>query len=58
MQTFEFKVKIEAETKEKAKKILTALFDIKKSVSDSDLVFFANAIKNNPKLVKKAKMFM
>ena len=58
MQNHEFKVQIQADTNEKAKKILTALFDIKKSVSDSDLLLFADAIKKNPKLVKKAKMFM
>lgn len=58
MQTFEFKVKIQANSKEQAKQVLTALFDIKKATTDDDLVLFAKAIKKNPGLVRKAKMFI
>lgn len=58
MQTFEFKVKIQANDNEEAKKILTALFDIKKSLNTDDLLLFAKAIKEKPSLVKKAKMFI
>lgn len=58
MQIFEYKVKIQAEDSVEAKKILTALFDIKKSVSTEDLLFFAKAVKEKPSLVKKAKMFL
>lgn len=58
MQTFEYKVKIQAESSDKAKEILSAMFDIKKAVSADDLFLFADAIKKNPKLVKKAKMFI
>lgn len=58
MEIFEFKVKIQAKDNDEAKKILTALFDIKKAVSAEDLLLFAGAIKKNPSLVKKAKMFL
>lgn len=58
MQTFEFKVKIQANNNEEAKKILTALFDIKKAVSTEDLMLFAKAVKEKPGLIKKAKMFI
>jgi len=58
MATFEYKVKIQAKDSSEAKKILTALFDIKKSVSTDDLFLFAGAVKKNPKLVNKAKMFI
>jgi len=58
METFEFKVKIQAKSNDEAKRILTAMFDIKKAVSVEDLQFFADAITKNPGLVKKAKMFM
>ena len=58
MEAFEFKVKIQAKDNEEAKKILTALFDIKKAVSTDDLILFAKAIKEKPSLVKKARMFI
>jgi hypothetical protein len=58
MQTFEYKVKIQAKDSKEAKQILTALFDIKKAVSTADLLVFSKAIKEKPSLVKKAKMFL
>jgi len=58
MQPFEFKVKIQASDNAQAKKILTALFDIKKGLSDKDLFLFAKAVKEKPNLIKKAKMFL
>ena len=58
METFEFKVKIQANTSEEAKQILTALFDIKKSISTEDLIFFADKVKEKPNLVKKAKKYL
>lgn len=58
MQSFEFKVKINASDNKEARQILTAMFDIKKSVSTEDLLLFAKAVKEKPNLVKKAKMFL
>jgi len=58
MVSVEYKVKIQAKDKAESKQILTAMFDIKKSVSTNDLLAFAKAIKENPKLVKKARMFI
>jgi hypothetical protein len=58
MPNFEFKVKIQAENRDEAKKVLAGMFDIKKAVSTEDLIFFATAIKEKPSLVKKAKMFI
>jgi len=58
MQTFEFTVKIQATNNEQAKQILTAMFDIKKTLSTEDLFLFAKAIKEKPQLIKKAKMFI
>ncbi len=58
MTDFNFSVKITANNNEEAKKILTALFDIKKQLSTDDLCLFAEAIKKNPSLIKKAKMFL
>ncbi len=58
MQAFEYKVKIQAEDSAQAKKILKALFDIKKSVSTDDLFKFSKAIVEKPGLVKRAKMFL
>ena len=58
MQAFEFKVKIQYQDNPEAKKILTALFYIKKAVNTADLITFAKAIKEKPSLVKRAKMFL
>ncbi len=58
MASFEFKVKIQAKDNAEAKKILAAMFDIKKSVSADELLLFAKAVKEKPGLVKKAKMFL
>ena len=58
METFEYKVKIQAKTSTEAKKILSALFDIKKALPTEDLFLFAEAIKEKPSLIKKAKMFL
>jgi len=58
MPTFDFKVKIQAKDNAEAKKILKALFDIKKAVSTDDLLFFSSAIVKKPGLVKQAKRFL
>ncbi len=58
MPSFEFKVKIQAKDNAEAKKILAAMFDIKKSVTTEDLLIFSKAVKEKPGLVKKAKMFL
>jgi hypothetical protein len=58
MPAFEYKVKIQAKDSAESRAVLTALFDIKKAVTNEDLLVFAGAIKKNPKLVKKAKMFL
>jgi hypothetical protein len=62
MTTFEFKVKIDAESNDEAKAILQAMFDLMKTtrseLSTADFIDFAKKIKAKPSLVRKAKMFM
>lgn len=62
MTTFEYKVKIEAQSPEEAKEILQAMFDLMKTtrqeLSTRDFIEFARKIKKKPSLVKKAKMFI
>jgi hypothetical protein len=62
MTTFEYKVKIEAQSPEEAKEILQAMFDLMKTtrqeLSTRDFIEFASKIKKKPSLVKKAKMFI
>ena len=58
MAQFEFKVKVDATSNANAKQVLTAMFDIKKALSDADLLLLAKAVKEKPNLIKKAKMFL
>lgn len=58
MAAYEFKVKIEASSNAKAKQLLSAMFDIKKALSDEDLIALSKVVKEKPGLIKKAKMFM
>jgi len=62
MTTFEFKVKIDADSNEEAKAILQAMFDLMKTtrseLSTEDFIDFAKKIKAKPSLVRKAKMFI
>jgi hypothetical protein len=58
MNTFEFKVNIQASDNAKAKQVLKAMFDIKKGLSDEDLIGLAIIVKEKPHLIKKAKMFL
>ena len=58
MAQFEFKVKIQAPDNAKAKQVLSAMFEIKKALSDEDLLLLAKAVKEKPNLIKKAKMFL
>lgn len=58
MVQFEFKVKIEAKDNAVAKKLLTAMFEIKKALNDADLFLLAKSVKENPNLIKKAKRFL
>ncbi len=58
VKKFEFKVNIQAVNNEKAKKLLAAMFEIKKVLSDEDLLLLAEKLKKNPELIKKAKRFM
>ena len=58
MEKFEFKVRVEANSKEHALKILNALFEIKRAVSEEDLMKISDVIKRKPGLVKKLKAFL
>ena len=62
MTSFEFKVKIEAESNDEARAILQAMFDLMKTtrseLSTADFIDFAKKIKAKPSLVRKAKMFI
>ncbi len=62
MSSFEYKVKIEAESPEQAKEVLQAMFDLMKTVrgelSTPEFIQFAAKIKSKPSLVHKAKFFL
>jgi len=58
MQTYQFTIRIEAQTSEEAKQIVAALIDLKKSMTTPDLLLFSRKIKEKPALVQKAKMFI
>lgn len=62
MSSFEFKVKIEANSPDEAREILQAMFDLMKTtrqeLSTRDFIEFVKKIKAKPSLVKKAKMFI
>lgn len=62
MTAFEFKVKIDAESNEEARKVLTAMFDIMKTIrsetSTKEFIEFGLKLKDKPSLVRKAKMFI
>jgi hypothetical protein len=62
MPTYDFKVKIEAENIEEARKVLASMFDLMKTIrretSTQDFIDFGAKLKANPALVKKAKMFI
>lgn len=62
MQTYEFKVKIEAKDNNQANELLQAMFDLMKTtrqqLSAQDFIDFSKKIKSNPKLINKAKMFI
>lgn len=62
MSSFEFKVKIEANSQDEAREILQAMFDLMKTtrqeLSTRDFIDFAKKIKAKPSLVNKAKMFI
>lgn len=51
-------VKIQAASNDEANKIMTALFDLKKSMTTADLILFAAKVKAKPGLIQKAKMFI
>jgi len=52
METFEFKVKIQANNNEEAKKILKGLFNIKRSVEPKDLIALINEDEETRKKIK------
>ena len=58
MKKIEFRVNVQAENEEEAKKILTALFEIKKALSTKDLLKIAELIKKKPGLINKVKAFI
>jgi hypothetical protein len=62
MATFDFTIKIEAATKEEARDVVLAMFDIMKTVrsetSTKEFIEFGEKIKARPGLVKKAKLFI
>ena len=62
MPTFDFTVKIEADTKEESREVILAMIDIMKTVrsetSTREFIEFATKLHEKPSLVKKAKFFM
>lgn len=62
MATFTFTVNIQAQNDTEAKAVLTAMFDILKTVrgrtSTEDFIKFSQALVKKPSLVDKAKLFM
>ena len=62
MNSYEFKVRIEAENPEQSKEVLQAMFDLMKTVrselSTDEFIKFASTIKTKPSLIHKAKFFL
>jgi len=62
MATFTFTVNIQAQNDTEAKAVLTAMFDILKTVrsrtSTEDFIQFSQALVKKPSLIDKAKLFM
>ncbi len=62
MSKYEYKVNIEAESPEEARRVLQAMFDLMKTVrgelSTEDFIRFSAKIKSKPALIQKAKFFL
>ena len=62
MATFQFTVNIQAQNDTEAKAVLTAMFDIMKTIrgktSTEDFIKFSQAIVKKPSLIDKAKLFI
>ena len=58
MEIFEFKIKIEASTNERAREALSAMIDLKKSMSHEDLILFSKKVKADPGLIQTAKKWL
>ena len=62
MPTFDFTVKIEADSKDEARDVLLSMFDIMKTIrketSTKEFIEFGTKLKEKPSLVRKAKLFI
>ena len=58
MEKFEYKVKVQASSKDMSKRLLKAMFDIKAKLSEDDLLSLASLLKENPGLIKQAKRYL
>jgi hypothetical protein len=62
MNSYEYKVKIDADNPEQAKEVLRAMFDLMKTVrselSTDDFIRFSKTIKEKPALIHSAKFFI
>jgi hypothetical protein len=55
MPVFKFQFDIEAETQERARQIAQSLNTIYKKINKDDLVWVANKINEDPKVIEKVK---
>ena len=58
MEKVEYRIFIEAPTREKTKEAMEALMDLKKSMSLEDLLLFSKKVKADPGLIQKAKKWL
>jgi len=58
MSEFNFNVKIESENIDKAKEALSAMLDLKKTLTHDDLVGLAKKIKAKPGVIAMAKKLL
>jgi hypothetical protein len=62
MPAFDFRVKVEAVNIDEARRVLSSMFDIMKTVRDetstTEFIEFAEKLKAQPSLVKTAQMFI
>lgn len=58
MNTYEYKIKLEAKDSNEAKQAIEAMFAIKKGLTHADLLLFAKIVKEKPNLIQKAKRWL
>jgi hypothetical protein len=57
MAKAEYDITIEAETSEKCDQVMIAIMNMKKALSNDEIIKLGTKIKNDPGLIKKARTF-